>query len=103
MSEGVRGRAAIVYSKGAAAIVQGGCEEWLPTCRGALDAVPIEYQATHVVFFMGFTGHELAVNDMTYHQSSSIDATTPNIAQRSSLHGAWADHERYNISPSGFN
>ena len=38
----VSGRAAIVYSKGAAANVQGGCEDWLPTCRGALDAVPIE-------------------------------------------------------------
>ena len=93
MSQGVRGRAAIVYSKGAAAIVQGGFEDWLPTCRGALDAVPIEYQASHNVLLMGFT----------YHQSSSIDATTPNLAQRSSLHGAWADHERYNISSSGFN
>ena len=101
------GRAAFVYSQGTASVVQGACKDWLSTFRCAIDTVPIECHAAHLVLIMGFTAHGFSANDMSYHQAaidraaliastvhgftmkgmtileaSSIDVASPNIAQR---------------------
>ena len=69
-SEDVLGRAAFVYSQGTASVVQGACKDWLSTFRCAIDTVPIECHAAHVVLIMGFTAHGFSANDMSYHQAS---------------------------------